>query len=69
MGIKSIKVDFGEEAPINGVYFDGTPGHQAHNLYPLLYNRAAAEITEEVNGIGFIWARSAWAGMSRNAPR
>ena len=43
LGARAIKVDFGEQAPLDGVYHDGTPGHRMHNLYPLLYNRAAAE--------------------------
>jgi alpha-D-xyloside xylohydrolase len=65
MGAAAIKVDFGEQAPIDGVYSDGTPGHLAHNLYPLLYNRAVAEVTEEVTGERIMWARSAWAGSQR----
>jgi hypothetical protein len=65
LGVAAIKVDFGEQAPIHGVYHDGTPGHLAHNLYPLLYNRAVAEVTEEVTGERVIWARSAWAGSQR----
>ena len=40
LGAKVIKTDFGESAPLDGVYHDGTPGHRMHNLYPLLYNRA-----------------------------
>ena len=65
LGVAAIKVDFGEQAPIDGVYHDGTPGHLAHNLYPLLYNRAVAEVTEEVTGERVMWARSAWAGSQR----
>jgi alpha-D-xyloside xylohydrolase len=65
LGVKAIKVDFGEQAPIDGVYFDGTPGERAHNLYPLLYNQAVAEVTEQATGENLIWARSAWAGSQR----
>jgi alpha-D-xyloside xylohydrolase len=65
MGVSVIKVDFGEDAPADGVYFDGTPGHRMHNLYPLLYNKAMAEITKDVAGHTTIWARSAWAGSQR----
>ncbi len=65
LGVAAIKVDFGEQAPIDGVYADGTPGHLAHNLYPLLYNRAVAEVTEAVTGERIMWARSAWAGSQR----
>ncbi len=66
LGVRAIKVDFGEQAPLDGVYHDGTPGHRMHNLYPLLYNQAVAEVTEAVTGESIIWARSAWAGSQRH---
>jgi len=65
MGAAVIKTDFGEAAPLDGVYHDGTPGHRMHNLYPLLYNKAAFEVTKAVHGAGVVWARSAWAGSQR----
>jgi alpha-D-xyloside xylohydrolase len=65
MGVGAIKVDFGEAAPENGLYHSGQTGWYEHNLYPLRYNKAVAEITEEVSGNGFIWARSTWAGSQR----
>ncbi len=65
LGAKVIKTDFGEAAPLDGVYHDGTPGHRMHNLYPLLYNRALFEVTREETGDGVVWARSAWAGSQR----
>jgi len=64
-GASVIKTDFGEFAPSDGVYYDGTPGSRMHNLYPLLYNKAAFEITESTTGEGAVWARSAWAGSQR----
>jgi alpha-D-xyloside xylohydrolase len=36
-----------------------------HNLYTLLYQKAAFEITEKVTGKGLIWARSGWVGNQR----
>lgn len=66
LGARVIKVDFGEQAPLDGVYYDGTPGHRMHNLYPLLYNQAVAEATEEATGESIIWARAAWAGSQRH---
>ncbi|MDZ7733175.1 MAG: glycoside hydrolase family 31 protein [Acidimicrobiia bacterium] len=51
--------------PVDGIYHDGTPGHLAHNQYPLLYNRAVAEATHDATGEWIIWARSAWAGSQR----
>lgn len=65
LGAAAIKADFGEQAPVDGVYHDGTPGHLAHNEYPLLYNRAVAEATHGATGEWLIWARSAWAGSQR----
>ena len=64
-GVAVIKVDFGEAAPENGLYHSGKTGFYEHNLYPLRYNKAAADITKEVTGYPFIWARSAWAGSQR----
>ncbi|UCE05360.1 MAG: alpha-xylosidase, partial [bacterium] len=62
MGVGAIKVDFGEDAPLRGLYASGRTGYYEHNLYPLRYNKAAAEITTAVTGESIIWARSAWAG-------
>jgi alpha-D-xyloside xylohydrolase len=64
-GVSVIKVDFGEAAPANGLYASGRTGFYEHNLYPLRYNRAVAEITQKVTGDTIIWARSAWAGSQR----
>jgi len=65
MGVGAIKVDFGEAAPLTGVYANGRTGFYEHNLYPLRYNRAVADITRQVTGENIIWARSAWAGSQR----
>ncbi|HEY0379807.1 MAG TPA: TIM-barrel domain-containing protein [Pyrinomonadaceae bacterium] len=65
MGVGAIKVDFGEGAPVNGLYASGRSGLYEHNLYPLRYNKAVADITKEVTGENIIWARSAWAGSQR----
>ena len=65
MGVGAIKVDFGEGAPANGLYASGKTGFYEHNLYPLRYNKAVADITKEITGDSIIWARSAWAGSQR----
>jgi alpha-D-xyloside xylohydrolase len=65
MGVGAIKVDFGEGAPVNGQYASGRSGWYEHNLYPLRYNKAVADITRETTGENIIWARSAWAGSQR----
>ncbi|MGD8786405.1 MAG: alpha-xylosidase, partial [Phycisphaerales bacterium] len=64
-GVSVIKVDFGEAAPADGIYASGRTGFYEHNLYPLRYNKAVAEITKEITGDTIIWARSAWAGSQR----
>jgi alpha-D-xyloside xylohydrolase len=65
LGVDAIKVDFGEGAPLNGRYHSGRDGWHEHNLYPLRYNQAAADISRQVKGYPLIWARSAWAGSQR----
>lgn len=64
-GVAVIKVDFGEAAPVDGLYHSGRTGFFEHNLYPLRYNKTVAEVTREVTGESIIWARSAWAGSQR----
>jgi alpha-D-xyloside xylohydrolase len=64
-GVGAIKVDFGEAAPENGIYANGRTGFYEHNLYPLRYNKAVADITRQTTGEDIIWARSAWAGSQR----
>ena len=61
----AIKADFGEAAPDNGLFASGRTGFYEHNLYPLRYNRAVAEVTKRITGENIIWARSAWAGSQR----
>lgn len=65
LGVGAIKVDFGENAPIAGRYFSGKSGLLEHNLYPLRYNKAVADVTKATTGESIIWARSAWAGSQR----
>lgn len=65
MGVGAIKVDFGEAAPLDGIYANGRSGLYEHNLYPVRYNKAVADITKRVKGDNIIWARSAWSGSQR----
>ena len=64
MGVKCIKTDFGENIHMDAVYH-ALPPERLNNLYALLYQRAAFEVTREVTGEGIIWARAAWAGCQR----
>jgi alpha-D-xyloside xylohydrolase len=65
MGVAVIKTDFAEDMPDDSVPHDGTPAEQLHNLYPLLYQRAVFETTQDVHGYGLIWGRSGYAGSQR----
>jgi len=64
MGVKCIKTDFGENIHLDAVYHGMTP-ERLNNLYALLYQRAAYEVTKEETGDGIIWARAGWAGCQR----
>lgn len=66
LGVGAIKTDFAEAAPYAGLYASGTTGLYEHNLYPLRYQQAAAEVTRRVSGDSIIWARAGWAGAQRN---
>ena len=63
-GVSVIKADFGEAAPVDGIYYEGKTGKNIHNLYPLLYNQVIYEATKEETGEGLIWGRSTWARQS-----
>lgn len=65
MGVGAIKADFGEGAPLTGLYHSGRTGWYEHNLYPVRYNQAVYDITKRTTGDGIIWGRSAWAGSQR----
>ncbi|WP_288242980.1 alpha-xylosidase [uncultured Bacteroides sp.] len=64
MGVVCIKTDFGEDIHLDAAYYSMSPG-KLHSLYPLLYQKAAYEITKEITGDGIIWARAGWAGCQR----
>ena len=64
MGVKCIKTDFGENIHMDAVYHGMTP-ERLNNIYALLYQKAAYEITKDVTRDGIVWARAAWAGCQR----
>ena len=64
MGVKCIKTDFGENIHMDATYENMSP-ELLNNLYALLYQKAAYEITKDVTGDGIVWARAAWAGCQR----
>jgi alpha-D-xyloside xylohydrolase len=63
MGVAAIKTDFGEDLHFDAEY--QMPAAKLHNLYALLYQQAAYDITKKIRGEGLIWARSSWAGSQR----
>lgn len=65
MGVDVFKTDFGEDIPADSVFANGKTGAAMHNLYPLLYNRAVFEVTQEEKGYGAVWGRSAFAGSQQ----
>ncbi len=64
MGVRCIKTDFGENIHMDAEYHSMTPA-RLNNLYALLYQKAAYEVTKEETGEGIIWARAGWAGCQR----
>ena len=64
MGVKCIKTDFGENIHLDAKYHAMEP-ERLNNLYALLYQRAAYEVTREATGEGIVWARAAWSGCQR----
>ncbi|HHU88873.1 MAG TPA: glycoside hydrolase family 31 protein [Spirochaetales bacterium] len=64
LGVKTIKTDFGEKILLNAD-FKAMSGLELHNLYALLYQKAAFETTAEYTDKPFIWGRSTWAGGQR----
>ena len=65
MGVTCIKTDFGENIHMDAHYHDGRTPEQLNNIYSILYQRSAFEVTRQVCGDGIVWGRSAWAGGQR----
>ncbi|MCK5001189.1 MAG: alpha-xylosidase, partial [Anaerohalosphaera sp.] len=63
-GASAIKTDFGERIDMDAK-FKSMPTEKVHNIYSLLYQKAAYEITQKITGEGLIWARAGWAGCQR----
>jgi len=66
-GVAVFKTDFGEGVPPGLVAANGMSGLELHNVYTLLYNDAAAEVTEAVHGYRLVWGRSSFLGGQRHA--
>lgn len=69
LGIDGWMADFAEWLPHDAVMYDGQTGWEAHNTYPLEWQRANVEAMEDVHGGGpetgwTFFARSGWASTS-----
>jgi alpha-D-xyloside xylohydrolase len=61
-GVAVFTSDFGEAAPLGGIYHGSRTSFQEHNLYPVRYSRAVAEATERLHGYAFQMSRAAFTG-------
>nr|WP_207922520.1 TIM-barrel domain-containing protein [Micromonospora sp. KC606] len=66
-GAALYKTDFGEGVPADAVAYNGMTGTELHNAYTLLFNDAVCEVTREVHGYEFVWARSSFLGGQRHS--
>ena len=64
MGVAAIKTDFGEKIQMDSAYESMSP-NELHNIYGLLYQKAAFEVSAESPKKAMIWARAGWAGSQR----
>ena len=61
--------DFGEYVPEDARLFNGMTGFEAHNLYPVLYQRAAFELLEREKKRDYLlFVRSGYAGTAGLTP-
>ncbi len=64
-GVAAFKSDYGEGVPADARFADGTDGIETHNVLPLLYNRAVAEVIRQERGESIVFGRSGYAGSQR----
>jgi alpha-D-xyloside xylohydrolase len=65
-GAALYKTDFAEGVPADAVAYNGMTGAELHNVYTLLFNDAAIEVTREIHGHDLVWARSSFLGGQRH---
>jgi alpha-glucosidase (family GH31 glycosyl hydrolase) len=70
LGFDGWMADYGEWLPIEAELADGTTGAEAHNLYPLQWQRAQREFWDEARPDGdyLFFVRSGWSGTGGLAP-
>jgi alpha-glucosidase (family GH31 glycosyl hydrolase) len=68
LGYSGFMYDFGEYVPADVVAADGTTGEELHNLYPVLYARAFADVRERWGSDLLAFMRSGYTGASAYMP-
>jgi sulfoquinovosidase len=69
LGYDGWMLDFGEYIPQRAVLFDGRTGWEAHNAFPVIYDRAVFEYLREVRGDDFMFfARAGYPGSQAYTP-
>lgn len=68
-GFDGWMLDFGEYLPQHAVLANGMTGWEAHNAFPLLYQKATTDYLRKVRGNDWMYfARAGWAGSQKYAP-
>ncbi|MGH3813156.1 MAG: TIM-barrel domain-containing protein [Pseudonocardiaceae bacterium] len=63
VGFDGAMQDYGEGAPVDGIYASGEPGRVVHNAYPVRYARAARQAAQGVKpGETVLFARAGYSG-------
>ena len=70
LGFDGWMADYAEWLPVEAKLSDGKSGHEAHNLYPLMWQKANRELLDSVHKDGdyVFFVRSGWAGTGGLAP-
>ena len=70
LGFDGWMADYAEWLPVEARLSDGKTGHEAHNLYPLMWQKANRELLDSVHKDGdyVFFVRSGWAGTGGLAP-
>jgi alpha-glucosidase (family GH31 glycosyl hydrolase) len=69
LGYDGWMLDFGEYLPENAKLYDGRSGWEAHNAFPLIYQKATTDYLRQVRGDDWMYfARAGWTGTQQYAP-
>jgi alpha-glucosidase len=69
LGMDGFMADFGEWAPLDSVYSDGSDPRGAHNLFPVWWHRTWRQAIDAVRpgGDWVVITRSGWTGVQAHA--